>query len=122
MEQLYQGEWCPHSSRVRERFTELGVSFIARQVPAERVDREEMRRKTGTDEIPALLLEDATAVTGGAGPILEYLDARYSERSDAAAHRRRVGNEADPIARLPPNVPAGARNAPASTGEEEELG
>lgn len=92
MEQLYQAEWCPHSSRVRERFTELGVSFVARQVPAEPVDREEMRRKTGTDEIPALLLEDGTAVTGGADAIIAYLDEHYSERSDAATHRQRVGN------------------------------
>src|SRR3954463_4157034 len=66
MIELYQAEWCPYSSRVRQRFTELGVSFVARPVPAERIDREEMRRKTGTDEIPALLLEDGTAITGGA--------------------------------------------------------
>ena len=26
--ELYQAEWCPYSSRVRQRFTELGVSFI----------------------------------------------------------------------------------------------
>ena len=37
--ELYQAEWCPYSSRVRQRFTELGVSFVARQVPADRADR-----------------------------------------------------------------------------------
>jgi glutathione S-transferase len=89
MVELYQAEWCPHSRRVRQRFTELGVPFVAYPVPADRADREEMRRKTGTDEIPALLLEDGTAVTGEADRILEYLDDRYSERSDAAEHRRR---------------------------------
>jgi glutathione S-transferase len=88
--ELYQAEWCPHSSRVRERFTELGVSFVARQVPAEPVDREEMRRKTGTDEIPALLLEDGTAVTGGADAIIAYLDRNFSARRDADVHHERA--------------------------------
>lgn len=89
MDELFQAEWCPNSSRVRERFTELGVSFIARPVPAERADREEMRRKTGTDEIPALLLEDGTAITGGAEPIIAYLDEQYTERADAPLHHQR---------------------------------
>jgi len=87
--ELYQAEWCPHSARVRQRLSELGVSFVARQVPAERVDREEMRRKTGTDEIPALLLDDGTAVTGDADAIIAHLDAHFSERADAPAHRER---------------------------------
>ena len=90
MIELYQAEWCPHSARVRQRFTELGVSFVARPVPAERADREEMRRKTGTDEIPALLLEDGVAVTGEADDIIAWLDERHSERADAGAHRERA--------------------------------
>ena len=93
MDELYQAEWCPHSHRVRQRFTELGVSFIARPVPADPADREEMRRKTGTDEIPALLLEDGSAITGGADAILEHLDEHFSERSDASAHRGRAREE-----------------------------
>jgi glutathione S-transferase len=88
--ELYQAEWCPYSSRVRQRFTELGVSFVARQVPAERADREEMRRKTGTDEIPALLLDDGTAVTGDADEIIAYLDEHFSERADAETHRQQA--------------------------------
>jgi glutaredoxin len=87
MIELFQAEWCPHSSRVRQRFTELGLSFIARPVPAERADREEMRRKVGTDEIPALLLEDGTAVTGDADELIEYLGGIHEERADAARHR-----------------------------------
>jgi glutaredoxin len=69
---LYQAEWCPYSSRVRRRFTEPGVSFVARRVPADPADRDEMRRKTGTDEIPALLLDDGTAATGDAYEIIAY--------------------------------------------------
>ncbi len=91
---LYQAEWCPHSRRVRQRFTELGVTFAAVPVPAERAEREEMRRKTGTDEIPALLLEDGTAVAGEADDIIAFLDANYTERADAAEHRRQAEEHA----------------------------
>jgi glutathione S-transferase len=87
--ELYQTEWCPHSSRVRQRLTELGVSFVARQVPAERADREELRRKTGSEEIPTLLLEDGTAISG-ADEIIEYLEAKHHERADAEEHRERA--------------------------------
>ena len=94
--ELYQAEWCPYSSRVRQRFTELGVSFVARQVPADPADREEMRRKTGTDEIPALLLEDGTAITGDADEIVAWLNERYTERADAAEHRRQAHEHGAP--------------------------
>ena len=29
--ELYQAEWCPHSHNVRQRLTELGIDFMARQ-------------------------------------------------------------------------------------------
>jgi glutathione S-transferase len=90
MDELYQAEWCPHSRRVRQRLTELGVPVVAHPVPADRADREEMRRRTGTDEIPALLLEDGTAIGGDADQIIAYLDRRHSERADAADHRERA--------------------------------
>lgn len=94
MVELYQAEWCPYSSRVRQRFTELGVSFVARPVPADPSDREELRDKTGSDEIPALVLEDGTAITGAADEIIAYLDDHFSERADAAAHRERAAQSA----------------------------
>ena len=90
MDELYQAEWCPYSAKVRQRFTELGVSFIARPVPADSADREELRRRTGNDEIPALVLEDGTAITGSAEEIIDFLDQRYSERDDAPAHREQA--------------------------------
>ena len=87
--ELYQAEWCPHSGRVRQRLTELGVSFIARQVPPEPADREELRRKTGSEEIPTLLLEDGTALSDP-DQIIEYLEANHHERADADEHRERA--------------------------------
>lgn len=87
MDELYQAEWCPYSRKVRQRFTELGVSFIARQVPADPGDREELRRKTGNDEIPALITEDGDAISGDADRIISFVEARHSERVDAPGHR-----------------------------------
>jgi glutathione S-transferase len=94
MDELYQAEWCPHSRRVRQRFTELGVSFVARQVPADPADREELRRKTGSDEIPALVAEDGTVVNGDADQIIEYLEQRHSDRADADKHQQRAAEHA----------------------------
>ena len=89
MLELYQAEWCPYSSRVRQRLTELGVSFVARQVPADAADREELRRRTGSDEIPALV-DDGEPVVGDADALIAYLDARHGERADAEEHRRQA--------------------------------
>jgi glutathione S-transferase len=95
MDELFQAEWCPHSSRVRQRFTELGVSFVARPVPADPADREELRRKTGSDEVPALVLEDGAVINRDADEIIGYLDRRYSERADAADHRERADEHSE---------------------------
>jgi glutaredoxin len=69
---LYQAEWCPYSSAVRERLTELGVDFVARQVEPDREQRQALREATGSDEIPALVLEDGEAIVG-IEPIMERL-------------------------------------------------
>jgi glutathione S-transferase len=58
-----------------------------RWLESDRADREELRRKTGSDHIPALLPEDGSAISGDADEIIAYLDERYSERADARPHR-----------------------------------
>jgi glutathione S-transferase len=86
---LYQAEWCPHSHRVRQRLTELGVDFVARQVAARPEARDDLAAAAGTNMIPVLVPDGEEAVAG-ADPILAYLDARYHERSDADAHRAKA--------------------------------
>jgi glutathione S-transferase len=92
---LYQAEWCPYSSAVRERLTELGIDFVARQVepgPSER---------RSVDEIPTLETEDGVRLAG-TGPIFEYLrtldDGRYErehrQRYDEHESERREGKTA----------------------------
>ena len=85
--ELYQAEWCPHSHKVRQRLTELGLDFTARQVSAEPDERTEMEERTGTNEIPVLVPDDGEPVCGE-DDILEYLQ-RFDERADAQAHREK---------------------------------
>ena len=89
--ELYQAEWCPHSHRVRQRLTELGVEYMARQVAADPDDRADLERAAGTTEIPVLVLHDGAPICG-ADQIIEYLD-RFPERADAEEHRARAREE-----------------------------
>ena len=89
--ELYQAEWCPHSHKVRQKLTELGLDFWARQVAADPDDRAQMRQHVGTNEIPVLVPEDGEPVCGE-DDILEYL-SRLDVAPDAEAHREKAREE-----------------------------
>ena len=91
---LYQTEWCPYSRKVRQRLTELGLDFVAKQVPADKAKRDELQDATGTDTIPVLVTDDGEAIATE-GEILAYLNERYDERPDAELHRRKLLADAD---------------------------
>jgi glutathione S-transferase len=86
MLELWQTEWCPASRRIRERLTELGVDYVTRQVPVDKPHRKALRQTTGSDTIPALVLDDGTTAIGE-DAIRRYLDERIVEPPDAEAHR-----------------------------------
>lgn len=86
MIELYQAEWCPDSHRVRQRLTELGLTFLARQVAAEPSRRDAMRAATGHVEIPVLMVEGGP-IAGSADVIIGELDRRFEEREDAGQHK-----------------------------------
>ena len=88
---LYQAEWCPHSHNVRQRLTELGLDFTARQVPADPDDRAAMMQATGTNEIP-VLITGSGGILKGEDEIMPWLD-RFQERNDAEEHRRKAREE-----------------------------
>ena len=77
MLRLYQAEWCPHSGKVRQKLTELGMPFVALQVEPESDDRDEMREATGSDVIPVAVLSDGTVLDGDAKEIVAELGRRY---------------------------------------------
>jgi len=90
---LYQAEWCPFSSAVREVLTELGVDFVARQVEPWPPERRELRQLAGTDQIPVLQTEDGQ-IYRGTRQIFAHLHERDPWRF-AAAHRRRFADHRD---------------------------
>ena len=100
MLELYQAEWCPFSHTVRQRMTELGVDFVARQVAADRPKREEMRERIGADEIPTLVADGRTIL--GEEEILAYLDERFEERQDAVRHRAKARIDVPTFAEMRP--------------------
>ena len=90
---LYQTEWCPFSSAVREVLTELGLDFVARQVEPWPKDRTELKAIADTDQIPVLRTEDGRFFRG-TREIFAHLQEREPSR-DAAGHRRRFGAHRD---------------------------
>jgi len=90
---LYQTEWCPFSSAVREVLTELGLDFVARQVEPWPDERETLRKVAGTDQMPVLQAEDGS-LHRGTREIFAHLRERDPGRF-AAAHRRRFSEHRD---------------------------
>jgi glutaredoxin len=87
MIEVYQAEWCPHSRRIRQRLTELGIDYIARQVEPDADDRRTLREATGCSTIPVVVLEDGTVLGGEDEVILAGLDERFPEGPHAEGHR-----------------------------------
>ena len=83
MLELFQAEWCPYSSAVRERLTELGIDFIARQVAPRQEERE------GEHEIPLLVTGSGERFEGtdAVFAYLETLGSGESEREHRAQYR-----------------------------------
>ena len=83
---LYQAEWCPYSSAVRQRLTELGIDFVAKQVAPKQEQRD------GDHEIPMLTNGDGECFEGTEA-IFEYLaslapgDSEREHRAQYRAHR-----------------------------------
>lgn len=78
MIELYQAEWCPLSSVVRERLTELGVDYVSKQVAPHPPERTELKEATGVDTIPVVVFEDGTVVGGDTRDILDVLEERFT--------------------------------------------
>ena len=84
---LYQAEWCPFSSAVREILTELGLDFVARQVEAWPEQRAGLKAVSGSERIPALETEDGRFFSGTRA-IYGYLRG-LEAWEHAAEHRNR---------------------------------
>jgi predicted GNAT family acetyltransferase/glutaredoxin len=99
---LYQAEWCPFSSAVREALTELGLEFVARQVEPWPDERAHLQEVAGTAEIPVLV--DDGEIYRGTSAIFAHLREREPWRYEAAHRQRfidhRPAREADAAGQL----------------------
>ena len=86
--ELWQTEWCPASHRIRQRLTELGLTYVTHQVPVSREARTELRHATGASEIPVLVADGEPVL--GEQAILAYLDEHHIEPSEAAEQRAKA--------------------------------
>lgn len=86
MLELYQAESCPHSQDVREKLTELGVSYVAHnpRLPGDEGGdvlnefvHEELERRGGEDQIPFLVDTRRGESLYGSDDIVAYLDRHY---------------------------------------------
>ena len=114
---LYQAEWCPFSSAVREVLTELGLDFVARQVEPWPEQRTELRKRSGDDEIPALETEDGRFFHGTRA-IFGYLQEHEpgEHENDIAAASSTTATRASPMLRAGWSSTSGRAPATSLTG------
>lgn len=81
---LYETEWCPDSHRVRQLMTELGLTYMAINVAADREQRPEVVAVSGQSGVP--VLQDGDKVFTDPDDMLQYLSATYPRPDDATQH------------------------------------
>ena len=87
MLELYQSEGCPHCAKVREKLSELGVSYISHnpRLPGDAggdITNEVMYDELiagGEDQIPYLVDTQRGVTMYESDDIVEYLEAHYEQ-------------------------------------------
>lgn len=83
---LYQAESCDHSAKVREKLTELGLSFVAHNPRLPRNEGgdilneqtlDELVRVGGEDQIPFLVDTLREETRYESADIVDYLEEQY---------------------------------------------
>lgn len=87
MLELYQAESCPHSADVREKLTDLGVSYVIHnpRLPGgeggdvlNEQTQQAMEAIGGEDSIPFLVDTDRQEALYESEEIVEYLEEHYA--------------------------------------------
>ncbi len=82
---------CPASHHVRQRLTELGITYTIHQMPVRNETRTELQADTGHTTIP-LLLADGEVIAGEAA-IHSYLNEHFTKPPDAERMLSIVAND-----------------------------
>lgn len=84
MLELYQAEDCPYSEKVRQKLTELGISYVVHnprlhdgEVRNEQT-HEELVEFGGEDQIPFLVDQRRGITMYESDDIIDYLEEHYS--------------------------------------------
>ncbi|HEY9856649.1 MAG TPA: glutathione S-transferase N-terminal domain-containing protein [Stenomitos sp.] len=72
---LYQFESCPYCKMVREKLSELRITYINVNVPRDRSQRQEVLQVSGQASVPVLV--DGDTVLDDEEKILPYLQEKY---------------------------------------------
>lgn len=78
MMKLYQFEGCPYCHMVREKMSELLLTYITVNVPRDRAQRQEVIAVSGQPSVPVLV--DGDLVLDDEEKILPYLDEKYGSK------------------------------------------
>lgn len=73
--ELYQFEGCPFCGKVRQKMTELGLDFIAKQVDPD--DRSRVKDVSGQTNVPVLVDPNTDTTMPESDDIVEYLEEHY---------------------------------------------
>jgi glutathione S-transferase len=103
--ELFQKESCPFSHAVRNKLTQLGLDFVAHNVPADQPRKhEQLIQAGGKDQVPFLIDHSSGVKLYESQAILAYLDKAYGEPAKnvfgllAKGLDRRIRSRADEIA------------------------
>lgn len=75
MLEVFQFEGCPYCSKVRQKMTDLGIDFVARQVDPH--DRSRVEKVSGQTNVPVLKDPNTDTVMPESDDIVDYLDEHY---------------------------------------------
>ena len=78
MLELYQKESCSHSSKVRARLSELGLSWVAHSAEHGTKSAEVLERISGGQQVPFLVDAERGVMMPESDDIIEYLNKNYA--------------------------------------------
>jgi glutaredoxin len=74
---LYQAEWCPYCARVRNKLTDLLLSYKTVNVPSDHGARTVVKDVSGQTGIPVMVDGDVT-IADDDDAIIAYLEKTYA--------------------------------------------
>lgn len=86
MMRLYQFEGCPYCAMVRQKLSDLLLTYISVSVPRDRSLRKEVMEVSGQPYVPVLV--DGDVVLSDEEEILAYLDAKYGRKTAESPSQR----------------------------------